>query len=114
MAIEHLVKLVGNNFRESGRAVLPILPEGQPLLLEPEPTNPHDPDAIKVCVDMGGHRFSPTNEGPIIHLGYIPRPRGNDPGTLQVAQWMKATRYETTLTFDMMGGPVVRITILEP
>jgi hypothetical protein len=110
---ELLAKLVGNNFRESGRAVLPILPEGQPLLLEPEPTNPHDPDAIKVCVDMGGHAYSPTEEGPIIHLGYIARSRGGNTGTLEVASLMKQHPHlEVTLTFDMMGAPVVRINTL--
>lgn len=41
--------------------------EDVPLILEPEPNNPHDPDAIKVMFEYAsGKRY---------HLGYIPNPK---------------------------------------
>jgi HIRAN domain len=43
------------------------LPEvGDTITLEPEPTNPYDPNAIKCMFDMGG-------EAGVVHIGYIPK-----------------------------------------
>jgi len=109
----YLAKLVGNHFRESGRLILPVLSEGTALILEPEPDNPHDPDAIKVCVDLFGHEFNkdPTKHL-VIHLGYIPRSRNNNFGTLEVLNIIRQPNWTAELTFDMAGMPLVRIDTL--
>jgi hypothetical protein len=108
----YLAKLVGNHFRESGKLVLPVLGEGQDLILEPEPDNEHDPDAIKVCVDMFGSRFiKDPSQHVVVHLGYIPRSRNQNFGTLEVHQIMRQPDWKASLTFDMMGQPMVRIDV---
>mgnify|MGYP001075938342 CR=1 FL=1 len=38
--------------------------EGMYALFEPEPTNPHDPNAIKVMVSTGNA---------LLHIGYVPK-----------------------------------------
>lgn len=46
--------LVGGFFRPPAKALLAHLPGGAELQLVPEPENPYDPDAIKVCFDGVG------------------------------------------------------------
>ena len=109
-----LTRLVGNNFRLAGSLVLSVLPEGQPLLLDPEPENPHDPDAIRVCVDMTGSEYSKADEGPVIHLGYIPRSRGSTDsygfGNKEVLSIMQGgPDWNAFLTFSPSGDPLVRL-----
>lgn len=111
--------IVGNVFRLAGKSVLPLLGEGQPLILEPEPENPYDQDAIKVCVDVSTIKdISEENdfsEAPlVIHLGYIPH-SGNKTdttgiGTTQVLNIILQPNWSATLTFSPMGRPMVRIT----
>lgn len=112
--------IVGNVFRLAGKSVLPLLGEGQPLILEPEPENPYDPDAVKVCVDANTIVTSEENdlydgETPlVIHLGYIPH-SGNKTdttgiGTTQVLNIIMQPNWSATLTFSPMGRPMVRIT----
>jgi hypothetical protein len=48
----------------------------------------------------------------IVHLGYIPRSRGNNIGTLQVRNIMASPDWTAGLDFDMTGDPLVRITVL--
>ena len=108
---QHTFRLVGVNFRPAGRAVLPTLSEGTVLILEPEPTNPHDPRAIKVCVDLEGHPIwakdiASEPDGPIVHLGYIPRIK-----TGEVFNIIRSPNWEAALTFDMAGEPLVRIEV---
>ena len=43
-----LVPLVGAYFRPPAQQLLRHLPSGTELVLEPEPENPHDPNAIAV------------------------------------------------------------------
>ena len=111
-----LTRLVGNNFRLAGSLVLSVLPEGQILILDPEPENPYDPDAIKVCVDMTGSPYSkdPTSEGPIIHLGYLPRSGGKTDtyhfGNREAFTIMQGgPNWGAYLTFDPAGQPLVRL-----
>lgn len=47
------IPLVGMHFRPPAKEVLSILPTGTPLILTPEPSNPYDPNAVSVLVDMG-------------------------------------------------------------
>ena len=109
-----LVKLVGNHFRADGRQLLPLLPEGQPLALEPEPSNPYDSDAVMVMVDVSSPEWHNQGWGGVVHLGYVPRSRGNNIGTLQVLNILNDpnTDYRAELTFDLRGEPLVRITTL--
>lgn len=62
--------IAGATFREEGTEIVTGLPKGQRYLLEPEPSNPHDPNAVKVLVEnyQYGRRKPRT-----YHLGYIPR-----------------------------------------
>ena len=53
-----------------GRAVLPTLVAGEPLILQREPLNPHDPLAIAVRTAAGGK------------LGYLPRRLNEIPASL--------------------------------
>lgn len=113
--------LVGNNFRLAGSSVLPILPEGYPLMLEPEPDNAYDPNAVKVLADMTGHPTASKalEEGPLIHLGYLPR-SGNSRtdktgfGNVQALHILKDQRicFDASLTFSPEGNPLVRIEII--
>jgi hypothetical protein len=74
--------------------------------LEPEPTNPHDPNAIKVAVDMIECKDSIFHaEDRIIHLGYIPRIQ-----TASVMAVIQGPDWDARLTFDMTGQPLVCIT----
>lgn len=44
--------LVGMHFHPPAPAVLAHLPQGARLIIEPEPTNPYDPHAMRVLVDL--------------------------------------------------------------
>lgn len=112
--------IVGNNFRFAGKLILPMLGEGHPLILDPEPDNKYDPDAIKVCVDMYSSKeleamMNDAETPLIIHLGYIPK-SGNKTdttgiGNLQVLNIMQSgPDWWATLTFSPQGRPLVRIT----
>lgn len=113
--------IVGNVFRMAGKLVLPYMGEGHPLILEPEPENPYDPDAVKVCVDASSITLSNGESAVldpdtplIIHLGYIPH-SGNKTdttgiGTTQVLNIIMQPNWSASLTFSPMGRPMVRIT----
>jgi hypothetical protein len=62
--------IAGATFREEGTEIVTGLPVGQRYHLEREPSNPHDPNAVKVLVEdyQYGRRKPRT-----YHLGYIPR-----------------------------------------
>ena len=46
-----LAPIVGAYYRPPAAAILKFLPINTPLVLDPEPDNPHDPNAIKVCIE---------------------------------------------------------------
>jgi hypothetical protein len=114
-----LTPIVGNSFRLSGKLVLPTLPEGQPLILEPEPDNQYDPDAIKVCVDMYGSKYMVNpEEHLIVHLGYIPRSGGRydvlNFGNKEVLSIISQPNWSANLTFSPEGRALVRLCISTP
>jgi hypothetical protein len=59
--LHHTTHLAGVKFREGARERLDTLPAGTELTLEPEPENPHDPNALKVMHDG-------------FQVGFIPKP----------------------------------------
>jgi len=62
--------IAGATFREEGTEIVTGLKEGQRYLLEREPSNPHDPNAVKVLVENYEYgRRKPRT----YHIGYIPR-----------------------------------------
>lgn len=82
--------IVGAHFRPPAKALLQVLPLGLPLMLIAEPSNEHDPDAIRVEVvtsdiPLEQHTYLNTlaagygyDLDSILaqdswHLGYIPR-----------------------------------------
>jgi hypothetical protein len=106
--------LVGNNFRLAGSTILPILPQGQELILDPEPENPYDPLAVRVLVDMTGSPYSSAEVGPVIHLGYLPRSGTKTDTTgfgnkqaLRIIQG--GPNWKASLTFSPQGEALVRI-----
>src|SRR5215475_30441 len=112
---QYLTALVGNGFRLAGRLILPTLPEGQPLILEPEPDNQYDPDAIKVLVDMYGSPYAvDPQEHLMIHLGYIPRSGSrydtHQFGNRSVLMLLNSPdEWSATLTFSPQGNPLVKL-----
>jgi len=62
--------IAGATFREEGTEIVTSLKAGQRYRLEREPSNPYDPNAVKVLVEdyQYGRRKPRT-----YHLGYIPR-----------------------------------------
>src|SRR5215472_7503586 len=58
----HQVPIVGMNFRPPADQVIMLVPEGSPLILMHEPTNPYDPNAIRVLLP----NFTP--DGPYEHI----------------------------------------------
>ncbi len=62
--------IAGATFREEGTEIVTGLKPGQRYTLEREPSNPHDPNAVKVLVENYAYgRRKPQT----YHLGYIPR-----------------------------------------
>ena len=85
--------LVGAHFRPPAKTLLAHLPSGCPLLLQPEPGNQYDPDALQVLVDpvvipvgqhsqlsaelplQGATLEQVLSAGPI-HLGFVAKSGG--------------------------------------
>jgi len=95
-----LCPIVGAFFRPPAKTILKLLDAGHELVLDPEPENPYDSDAIKVGVrlntimiaesavetvrdelmrygatweDLQKDEFGELLEDPVLHLGYVPR-----------------------------------------
>ena len=121
---KYLTPLIGNHFRLTGSLVLPVLGAGTPLILEPEPDNKFDPDAIRVCVDLaevtGTIDVLPPDYtgGSIICLGYVPRksnPKTNTMGVSnkEVLAIISQPNWSASLTFSAAGDPLVSIEVEE-
>jgi HIRAN domain len=118
----YLSRLVGNNHRLAGSLILPILKVDQELILEPEPDNPYDAEAVKVCVDMTGSPYTSNAssglDGPIIQLGYLPRSGTRTDttgfGNRQALRIMHdGPNWAAYLTFSPQGDPLVRIVVTD-
>jgi hypothetical protein len=72
----HQFTIVGNRFRgEAEKAAFAAAVPDQPIRLEFEPDNPHDPKAIKVWL-------SDPNGGEAAFVGYVPRTENEEVGRL--------------------------------
>lgn len=117
--------LVGAHFRPPAKGLLQALPAGHPLELVPEPSNPHDPNAVMVrlvtasipedqqenigtCVVGYGHDWDMIAQETHWHLGYVPRTE---------APWLQPLLTEPfpcTLQFDGNGKPMVEFDLDSP
>lgn len=122
--------LVGLQFQPPARAIVPVLPGGTELILEPEPDNEVDPNAVKVLVEP---RFIPMSQRMTLDtqlpgfgvkledllalhqvpLGYIAAPFAKEVGDALRAALSSGTPYTCTLSFNPQGQPRVVLTILE-
>ncbi len=122
MSSTTIASVVGMHFRPPAKAILQCLPAGATLILEPEPTNEYDPNAIKVLVDTAsipesqhqdldlrasGFGFDLTTilAQPQWQIGYIARDRAEE-----------LIKYKdrftgATLMFATDGKPLASITI---
>lgn len=103
--------ILGAHFRPPAKLIFQYLPAGQILLLEPEPDNPYDANAIKVMLQSSdlpsdpefidnlqsfGHDIEELRARSAIHLAYIERGRTGD--FLEIE--------EVTLSFGAKGQPM--------
>src|SRR5215471_14403412 len=123
MVEKHLIPIVGTQFRVAGRAILPMLGADALIVLDPEPDNPYDPDAIKVMVKLDDNEVmtalaydtidpSAFDEDGLLHLGYIPRSGAKTDiygfGNKEVLNVMQGTNEWTAeMTFSPEGKPLV-------
>lgn len=120
--------LVGAAYRPPAKLVLGMLASGTELMLDPEPTNEHDPLALRVMVTASvltqddkevlqvhlpgyGLTLDEVLSQPI-WLGYIARTREGVPcGNAQFLDLMAASPgYKATLGFSPEGKPQVILT----
>lgn len=104
--------IVGDHFRPPAKALLKVLPFGTPLQLVAEPSNPYDPNAVKVMLQSKdiphtlkdnfeieaakyGFDFAQLMEQSEWQLGYIPRDRAAD---------LAGTFSETEPTIGTLGA----------
>ncbi len=125
-----LSRLVGSHFRRAGDLILENLPSGTSLILDPEPDNPYDSNAIKVMLSPTNIKLSEedcerlpnfgitieeiveTEE--LFHLGYIAKSGGKPadglPGNVEVLDLMAGCpTYQSVLAFSPEGKPLVKI-----
>jgi hypothetical protein len=107
--------IVGSRFRPPAEAIIEALPVGQPLILRPEPENPHDPRAKAIWVrtalltETARHYLSQRTDLRLInqeaewHLGYIPA---------NMNAFDLPSEIEGEFSVGSDGGP--RITIQDP
>ncbi len=130
-----LAPIVGAYFRPPATTIIRILSINTPLVLDPEPTNPHDPNAIRVCLDYPTLedtynsllperkeqfdnalladgwsietllRDMTDNETNLLHLGYIPR--------TEAPHWLSALAtspdHHAVLSFAPEGNPLCKL-----
>lgn len=127
-----LTPIVGINFRPPAvRELFSALPIGQVLSLEPEPENPHDPEAVRVMLNLWSlpesmedlvaeaaeHTDNNTGEfmDDWVHIGYVPR-SGAKTDTLKcgtreiLALIASKPSWTARLTFSPSGMALVEIT----
>lgn len=74
----HFYPIVGLSFHAPAAEILGVTPTGTPLKLDPEPSNPHDPNAIKVLIDLNDLSASAKRH---LVINDILVPQGLEPGS---------------------------------
>ncbi len=85
---------------EGRQAILARLHGGEPVKIEPEPTNPHDANALKVLVALDGQVF---------HVGYIPRELAKDVAPHLEGESMVTKVLEVTGGFERWDGEIASL-----
>lgn len=113
--------IVGAHFRPPAKAILQVLLGGCPLLIIPEPENPHDPNALRVEVtttDISesqdelleqlasgyGSSIAEIRAQDSWHLGYIPRV-----DAVNLVHRFGIEPLSGSLTFNAKGAPCVSV-----
>lgn len=124
MSSAAIIPLVGAYYRPPAQAIIQVLPVGALLLLEHEPTNQHDPNAIRVFVLTTnipeaaheelellaagfGVELSRILAEPRWQLGYIPKDRA-----AMLLPYLDRV-LAATLMLATDGKPLVHLTIEE-
>lgn len=118
--------LVGMHYRPPAKAIVEHLPAGAELLLEPEPTNEFDPNAVKVLADPAlvpasvhprfaaalegyGYTLSETLAAGFTHVGYIARTSAESLCKPITEDITNGEPPRATLGFSPEGKPEVHI-----
>ena len=113
--------IVGAHFRPPAKAIVQVLPSGCPLQVIPEPDNPYDANALKVCVMTSdipedqhqaldelaagyGSSWADIAVQEQWHLGYIPRT-----DAVNLAPQLSGETAIGELTFNMRGAPAISL-----
>lgn len=114
-----LAYLKGAHFHPPAGRLLPMLPTGATLILDPEPDNPYDPNAVRVLIEP--HNVSDSTEALIreacpdfglepdevfsapIMLGYIAKESAG-----AWAKRLDGQQGGASLSHDLSGAPMVR------
>lgn len=122
------VALVGMHFRPPAKALLAVLPGGATLLLEREPDNPYDPNAVKVSVAVAeipkvmhddlamalpqwGKSLEEVMAQPVWHLGYVDSKKTGMARVVSEHMTPEGVVTSARLAFDHKGDPCVNIEI---
>lgn len=123
MSTQAFASIRGMHFRPPAKSILAALPANHPILLQPEPDNPYDQNAIKVLVDLDELPESShaallvadvdipairETQGAYFHLGYIAKEIAQE----WIAGWKDCdidTMVQATLAFDLSGKPLAKL-----
>lgn len=122
-----LTPIVGMHFRPPAKAIIANLPSGTPLLLEAEPDNQYDNNAVKISVLKSSlaaldAEIKPALEDSCAAMGTTPDELYSDEGAFQLGYVDAAKtglaaklapimhRFESaTLEFNFQGKPVANV-----
>ncbi len=95
-----LVSKVAGVSYENRQAHLARLTGREPLRIEPEPTNPYDPNALAVKVAV---------DGEILHCGYIPKDLAKQIAPLLAGENVMVSSFEITGGFETNTGEIAAL-----
>lgn len=118
--MSYLIPIVGGRFRPSAIAIMKSLQHDAPLSLIPEPSNPYDPNAIKIEITThnifdhsndlednlagAGFELEDLKAQEAWHLGYIPKEFAPELG-----EWIKEHQYDASFSSTTSGAFAIKI-----